>query len=115
MTVFKTILKILNKLKGMLILYTVMLISITTINQKSGNNISNFEESKPDILIVNKDESNDITTNFVNYINKHSEIKDIDTNDEEKINDAIFYRDVNFVIYIPENFGNDLLNDKNPT
>ena len=92
-----------------------MLISITTINQKSGNNISNFEESKPDILIVNKDESNDITTNFVNYINKHSEIKDIDTNDEEKINDAIFYRDVNFVIYIPENFGNDLLNDKNPT
>lgn len=115
MTVFKTILKILNKLKGMLILYTVMLISITTINQKSGNNISNFEESKPDILIVNKDESNDITTNFVNYINKHSEIKDIDTNDEEKRNDAIFYRDVNFVIYIPENFGNDLLNDKNPT
>ena len=115
MTVFKTILKILNKLKGMLILYTVMLISITTINQKSGNNISNFEEPKPDILIVNKDESNDITTNFVNYINKHSEIKDIDTNDEEKINDAIFYRDVNFVIYIPENFGNDLLNDKNPT
>lgn len=115
MTVFKTILKILNKLKGMLILYTVMLISITTINQKSGNNISNFEESKPDILIVNKDESNDITTNFVNYINKHSEIKDIDTNDEEKINDAIFYRDVNFVIYIPQNFGNDLLNDKNPT
>lgn len=115
MTVFKTILKILNKLKGMLILYTVMLISITTINQKSGNNIINFEESKPDILIVNKDESNDITTNFVNYINKHSEIKDIDTNDEEKINDAIFYRDVNFVIYIPENFGNDLLNDKNPT
>lgn len=115
MTVFKTILKILNKLKGMLILYTVMLISITIINQKSGNNISNFEESKPDILIVNKDESNDITTNFVNYINKHSEIKDIDTNDEEKINDAIFYRDVNFVIYIPENFGNDLLNDKNPT
>ena len=115
MTVFKTLLKILNKIKGMLILYTVMLISITIINQKSGNNISNFEESKPDILIVNKDESNDITTNFVNYINKHSEIKDIDTNDEEKINDAIFYRDVNFVIYIPENFGNDLLNDKNPT
>lgn len=32
MTVFKTILKILNKLKGMLILYTVMLVAITAIN-----------------------------------------------------------------------------------
>lgn len=115
MTVFRTILKILNKLKGMLILYTVMLISITILNQTSGNNITNFEESKPDILIINKDTENKITAGFVDYISKHSEIKNIDTNSEEKINDAIFYRDVNFVIYIPENFGKDLLNDKNPT
>ena len=115
MTVFRTILKILNKLKGMLILYTVMLISITILNQTSGNNITNFEESKPDILIINKDTENKITAGFVDYISKHSEIKNIDTNSEEKINDAIFYRDVNFVIYIPENFGKDLINDKNPT
>lgn len=115
MTVFRTILKILNKLKGMLILYTVMLISITILNQASSNNITNFEESKPDILIINKDTENKITAGFVDYISKHSEIKNIDTNSEEKINDAIFYRDVNFVIYIPENFGKDLLNDKNLT
>lgn len=115
MTVFRTILKILNRLKGMLILYTVMLISITILNQASSNNITNFEESKPDILIINKDTENKITAGFVDYISKHSEIKNIDTNSEEKINDAIFYRDVNFVIYIPENFGKDLLNDKNPT
>lgn len=114
MTVFKTILKILNKLKGMLILYTVMLVAITTLNQTAGNNITNFEEAKPDILIVNKDSQNAVTTGFADYISKHSEIKDIDINDEEKINDAIFYRDVNFVIYIPENFGEDLLSGKNP-
>ena len=55
MTVFKTVLKILNKLKGMLILYTVMLISITVFTQTSDNNITNFEESKPSVLIINKD------------------------------------------------------------
>ena len=49
MTVFKTILKVLNKLKGTLILYTVVLISVTAINQTSGNNITNFEEAKPDV------------------------------------------------------------------
>lgn len=114
MTVFKTILKILNKLKGMLILYTVMLISITVFTQTNNNNMTGFEESKPDALIINKDTENVITTGFVDYISKHAEIKDIDINDEEKINDAIFYRDVNFVIYIPENFGNDILNGKNP-
>ena len=115
MTVFKTVLKILNKLKGMLILYTVMLISITVFTQTSDNNITNFEESKPSVLIINKDKENDITNGFIEYISKHSEIKDIDINNEDNINDAIFYRDVNFAIYIPENFGQDLLNGKNPT
>ena len=115
MTVFKTVLKILNKLKGMLILYTVMLISITVFTQTSDNNITNFEESKPSVLIINKDKENNITNGFIEYISKHSEIKDIDINNEDKINDAIFYRDVNFAIYIPENFGQDLLNGKNPT
>ena len=115
MTVFKTILKILNKLKGMLILYTVMLICITLLNQTSGNQITNFEEEKPDVLIVNKDQKNIVTGSFIKYISKHSKIKKIDVKDEEKINDAIFYRDVNFVIYIPKGFGNDILGGKNPS
>lgn len=115
MTVFSTILKILNKLKGMLILYTVMLVSITVINQTSGNKVTNFEESKPDMLIVNNDSKNDITDGFAYYIKKHANIKDIDTSNQDKINDAIFYRDVNFVIYIPENFGKDLKEGKEPS
>lgn len=114
MIVFKTILKILNKLKGMLILYTVMLILITALTQTSDNNITKFEESKPDILIINKDEQSDLTNNFVKYLAKHANLADIDIKDEEKINDALFYRDVNYVIYIPKNFTNDILQGKKP-
>lgn len=114
MIVFKTILKILNKLKGMLILYTVMLILITALTQTSDNNITKFEDSKPDILIINKDEHSDLTNNFVKYLAKHANLADIDINAEEKINDALFYRDVNYVIYIPKNFTNDILQDKEP-
>lgn len=115
MTVFKTILKILNKLKGMIILYTAILVAITALNQTSGNNMTNFEDSKPSVLIVNKDSEDDITKGFEDYISKHSEIKNIDTKDEDKINDAIFYRDVNYVIYIPKDFGKNLLDGKNPS
>lgn len=114
MIVFKTILKILNKLKGMLILYTVMLILITALTQTSDNNLAKFEESKPDILIINKDEQSDLTNNFVKYLAKHANLADIDIKDEEKINDALFYRDVNYVIYIPKNFTNDILQGKKP-
>ena len=114
MTVFKTILKILNKLKGMIILYTAILVAITVLNQTSGNNMTNFEDSKPSVLIVNKDSEDDIAKGFEDYISKHSEIKGIDTKDEDKINDAIFYRDVNYVIYIPKGFGKNILDGKNP-
>lgn len=115
MTVFKTILKILNKLKGMIILYTAILVAITALNQTSGNNMTNFEDSKPSVLIVNKDSEENIAKGFEDYISKHSEIKDIDTKEEDKINDAIFYRDVNYVIYIPKDFGKNLLDGKNPS
>ena len=112
MIVFKTILKILNKLKGLIILYTIMLISVTLINQTS-NNVDNFEEVKPSIIIVNNDKNeNRVTNHFIKYLENHMEVKDIDTDDEEKIDDALFYRDVSLAIYIPYGFGNDLLDSK---
>ena len=113
MTVFSTILKILNKLKGMLILYSVILISITALNQTSGS-ITEFVESKPDLIIVNKDLEDPITKGFTDYLEEHCELKDIDVNDKEKISDAIFYRDVNYIVYIPNHFGKDLLEGKKP-
>ena len=38
----------------------------------------------------------------------------MDTSDQDAVNDAIFYRDVNYVIYIPKNFGEDILEGKSP-
>lgn len=112
MIVFKTILKILNKLKGLIILYTIMLISVTAINQTS-NNVDSFEEIKPSVVIVNNDKSESrVTNHFVKYLENHMEVKDISVNDEEKIDDALFYRDVSLVVYIPDGFGEDLLDSK---
>lgn len=112
MIVFKTILKILNKLKGLIILYTVMLISVTLVNQTS-DNVDSFEEVKPSVIIVNNDKSkNGVTNYFIKYLENHMEVKDIDTGNEEKIDDALFYRDVSLVVYIPDGFGDDLLDSK---
>ena len=112
MIVFKTILKILNKLKGLIILYTIMLISVTLVNQTSGN-VDSFEEVKPSVIIVNSDKSkNGVTNHFIKYLENHMEVKDIDIGNEEKIDDALFYRDVSLVVYIPDGFGDDLLDSK---
>ena len=112
MIVFKTILKILNKLKGLIILYTIMLISVTLVNQSS-DNVDSFEEVKPSVIIVNNDKSkNGVTNHFIKYLENHMEVKDIDIGNEEKIDDALFYRDVSLVVYIPDGFGDDLLDNK---
>ena len=112
MIVFKTILKILNKLKGLIILYTIMLISVTLVNQTSGN-VDSFEEVKPSVIIVNNDKSKSgVTNHFIKYLENHMEVKDIDIGNEEKIDDALFYRDVSLVVYIPDGFGDDLLDSK---
>ena len=108
MTVFNTVLKIVNKYKFNIILYTVLLVSFAGINFKSGNNITNFVETKPDIYIINDDENKGITKDLIKYLNKNTNIKDLD-NDEEAINDALFYRDVNYIIHIPKNFREDFL------
>lgn len=113
MIVFKTVLKILNRLKGLIILYTIMLVSVTLVNQTSGN-VDSFEEVKPSVIIVNNDKSeNGVTNHFIKYLENHMEVKDIDTDNEEKIDDALFYRDVSLVVYIPDGFGEDLLDSKN--
>lgn len=112
MIVFKTVLKILNRLKGLIILYTIMLISVTLVNQTSGN-VDSFEEVKPSVIIVNNDKSkNGVTNHFIKYLENHMEVKNIDTGNEEKIDDALFYRDVSLVVYIPDGFGDDLLDSK---
>ncbi len=113
MTVFKTFWKVVKKYKGTVILYTVMLIVFGALNMTTGDNQANFVDSKPDILIINNDEEIGITKNLIDYIKANSKIKDI-KNDEEAINDALFYREVNYIIYIPQNYRQDILNGKNP-
>lgn len=112
MTVFKTFWKVVKKYKGTIILYTVMLIVFGGLNMTTGDSQTSFVDSKPDILIVNHDDGK-IVDNLVKYIEDNSNIKDIKS-DEESINDALFYRDVNYVIYIPDNYNSDVLERKNP-
>ena len=113
MTVFKTFLKVLNRYKGMVILYTVMLIVFGGLNMKSNNQTTDFIATKPSVLIINNDENVGLTKGLIDYISENSDVKNIENNDDS-INDALFYREVNYIIYIPENFRRDILSGKNP-
>lgn len=112
MTVFKTFWKVVNKYKGTIIGYTVLLLIFGTLSMSSNDVTEDFKSSKPDVIIVDNDKSV-LSNNLVKYFNDNANILDIDLK-EEKIDDAIFYRDANYVIYIDEGYEDDVLNGNNP-
>lgn len=113
MTVFKTFFRIVNKLKPTIILYTALLIIFGAVNMKTSDNNINFVNSKPDILIINQDVNKGLTKNLIDYMKKNSNIVKVGNN-EEKINDSLFYREVSYVIYIPKDYRKNVLLGKNP-
>lgn len=113
MTVFKAFWKVIKKYKGTIILYTVMLIVFGGLNMTSNNISTTFVDSKPDILIINNDEEVGLTKNLVDYLRSNANVIDV-KKDEDSINDSLFYREVNYVIYIPKNYREDILNGLDP-
>lgn len=114
MIVFSTFWRIIKKYKGTILLYTVMLIMFGGINLTSNSTNDMFTPTKPNIFIVNKDSNMGLTKNLINYLKKNTNVVSLE-DDEEKINDALFYRDISYAIYIPKNYSKDVLDKKDVT
>ena len=115
MTVFKTFLKVLNKCKIPIIMYTAFLIAFGGLNMSTNETSTSFEASKPNIFIINNDENIGITNNLLEYLKKNcNNVENINNNDEDAINDALFYREISYIVYIPENYRQDVLNGEKP-
>lgn len=113
MTVLKAFLKVLNKSKIVIIMYTAILIFFGGFNLQTSQNSTNFIASKPDILIINHDKEEGITRSLINYIKENSNIVDTKGKKQE-IEDSLFYREINYIIEIPENYRENFLKGENP-
>lgn len=113
MIVFKTFLKVLNKCKVPIILYTVLLICFAGFNMQTSENSTNFVASKPDVVIINQDEEIGITKSLIEHIKQNCNIVEIEDTQEAR-NDALFYREVNYMIYVPKNYREEFLAGNNP-
>lgn len=113
MTVFKTFLRVLNRCKLPVLLYTVLLVAFGGFNMQTNDSQTGFTASRPDILIINRDTNEGITKGLVDYMTEHCNLVKI-RNEEEAISDALFYRDVSYILYIPEHYGADFLSGREP-
>lgn len=112
MIVFKTFLKVLNKCKVPILMYSTFLVFFSVFNMTANETTTSFEKERPDLAIVNEDVNEGITASLIDYLKANSEEASYES--EGEIDDALFYRDVNYVIYIPKGFREDFLAGKNP-
>lgn len=122
MTVFKAFLRILNRNKWTVLLYSAILVIFSAFSLQSAQTTVTFEAVKPDLYLVNHDTDQGITHSLVTYLSDHNNLIDlsadssdpIDTIDNGAVNDALFYRRVNLAVEIPAGFRADFFAGKNP-
>lgn len=120
MTVFKAFLRILNRNKWVVIMYSAILIIFSTFSLQSNQSTVSFEAVKPDLYLVNHDVDQGITKSLVSYLSERNNLIDLpaddlkNTIDSDAVSDALFYRQLNLAVEIPAGFRADFLAGKNP-
>ena len=100
MQVFKVFFKVIKKNLAVLSIYLFIFIAIAFFMTKSGTSTvaTNFTESK----------DSDLVKGFISYINGNSKIISI-KDDSQALQDALFFRKVEYILTIPEGFTDDFM------
>lgn len=105
MQVFKAFYKIVpRKFLGVFMVYTIIFIGLSIFFSSSGATQmeDSFELSKVRVSVINEDNT-PLANGLQNYINEISRPVEIEKN-EESIKDALFFRQTEFILIIPNGF-----------
>lgn len=105
MQVFKVFFKVLSKNKMSLIIYIAIYLSITilisNVTMQTGGGMD-FSKSSVKIGVENEDEGI-LGEALTEYLTEHNEIQKVPA-DREALQDAMYYREIEYVLLIPEDF-----------
>ena len=105
MNIFKNYFKIVRNHKFSVLLYTIIFLSISIffLNSNSSNTDADYSEVKNNVYIEDRSNSQ-ISKALVDYIGKREKI--VSDLDKENLDDELFYRTIDAIIIIPEDFEN---------
>ena len=112
MTVFKNYLKITRAYVSIIIIYTLIFIVIAMITSQSGAmNQETYQAERTKIAIINHDHDSVLIQAFQRYIQDNAEYIELE-NSEDDLRDALFFRKVDYIMIVPQNFTRDFLNNQ---
>ncbi len=111
MTTYRAFLKVLRKNVWVIVIYTVILLLCVFGNTQSGQGMTNFTASKPDVTIYDNDKSL-LSERLEKYFSEQATIVELNT--EEKLDDALYFNGTDYVIYVEKGFGEQIARGEKP-
>lgn len=104
MTVFKGFLTITKRNMGMIFLYIAIFLTISfSVQAMLGDEGAvSFERESLNIAVIDRDGS-ELAEGLTSYLGGYHTLKDL-PDDKSILQDRLFYREVNYIVTIPENF-----------
>ena len=114
MPVFKTFFRIINAARTPLIIYLLIFLGVTYMTSQfyTSPEDTGFTDSKIRIAVINRDGENNIAKGLTEYLSKTSTIVDM-PDDTEKLQDALFFRKVEYIAIIPKGFSDSFNKSEN--
>ena len=113
MQVFKVFFKIIKANIAQMSIYLVVFLAMSIAISASSSTKSDesFSQTKTNIAFINLGENTALTKGFKEYLSKYVNFIDIE-NKQDKLQDALFFRDVKYIVTIPKDFTEDFLQGK---
>lgn len=113
MLVFKTYFKIIRNRSGQISIYLVIFIALAIMFSYTApaKEIENFSQSVTRVAFINEDQDTAMIQGFKSFLGKYSEYVEV-PDETEKLQKALFYRDVEYILRIPAGFTEDILSGK---
>lgn len=107
MTVFRCFLKMAQRNSKMMILYFSIFLTISVSIQfaTGGKGMDGFEEESLDLAVIDRNGSV-LARELTQYLGRHHHLVEL-SDDEDAIQEALFYRNVYYVVIIPAEFGEE--------
>lgn len=111
MQVYKAFFKVIYKNLSQIMIYVFVFLFVTILVTKTYESPvnTNFTETKVKVVFINHDKNSKLMEGFKDYLSKNADLVNI-PDDTKKLQDALFFRQAEYIIKVSEGFTESLLN-----
>lgn len=111
MIVYKKYLKIALTYGPAIAIYTLIFLALNIFIGTFNSSSTNYESANINIAFINHDKNSSLIDGLQSYMSKHGNLVTL-KDDDEAMRDALFYRNVDLIAIIPENYHDEFLAGK---